>query len=123
METLFNQENMNLSINDVLVKCEEVVLKLTETKCKAVELLTRNQSSSSEWFQQRKGRLPASRFRAACHTNPGKPAKSLIKAICYPLAHKFSSEATRWGNAMEAKSREKYQDVMKETQVHLLMGL
>lgn len=95
MGTLFKQENINLTMNDLLEKCKGISLSLTKGECQLIETQTRGQSSSTVWFRQREGRITASAFRAACHTNPEKPPKSLIKRICYPQAHKFSSEATR----------------------------
>ena len=122
MGTLFNQDYMNLSMDALSVKCKEIALGLTEAECKSIETETRGRSSSPVWFQQREGRITASRFKAACHTNPDKPAKSLIKGICYPQAHKFSSKATRWGNAMEATARNSYEEqinVLKSTLLKL----
>ena len=55
------------------------------------------------------GRVTASKLKSACSTNPAKPAKSLVKSLCYPEAHKFSAAATRWGCRNEGKAREAYQ--------------
>ena len=43
------------------------------------------------------GLITASNLKTARKTNTAKPAKSLVKFICYPEAHKFSTAATRWG--------------------------
>ena len=43
------------------------------------------------------GLITASNLKTACKTNTAKPAKSLVKFICYPEAHKFSTAATGWG--------------------------
>ena len=59
--------------------------------------------------EQRAGRVSASKFKAACSTNPDKPSKSLIKMICYPGAHRFSNAATKWGISNESKAREAYE--------------
>ena len=56
----------------------------------------------------RTGRITASRFKAACNTNPACPAKSLIFAICYPEMAKFRSKQTTWGCNDETIAREKY---------------
>jgi len=61
----------------------------------ALEKKTRTQSSNQLWFTHRAGRVTASKFRSAAHTNAEKPAPSLVKQICYPLASSFSTTATR----------------------------
>lgn len=40
------------------------------------------------WYDQRAGRVTASNIRAACHTHLDKPAVSLLKKLCYPVAYK-----------------------------------
>lgn len=69
--------------------------ELTTAQVEAIERATRGQSSSKTWFRQRAGRITASNLRRVLHTNAEKPAKTLIKAICYPEAHRFSTAATR----------------------------
>ena len=41
-------------------------------------------------------------------TNIAKPAKSLVKSICYPEAHNFSTAATRWSSEHEVRARRAY---------------
>ena len=52
-------------------------------------------------------------MRAACHTQPLSPSKSLILAICNPLSLKFTSKATEWGCKHEKSAREAYIQHMK----------
>ena len=40
---------------------------------------------------------------------PAKPAKSLVKSICYPEARKFATAATRWGCEHEGRAHKAYQ--------------
>ena len=40
--------------------------------------------------------MTASNFKAALHTNPDNPSISLVKKLCYPEAHRFTSVATSW---------------------------
>ena len=68
---------------------------MTEEQATALERLTRDQAKSKTWFKHRAGRVTASRFKAACSTDPHQPAQSLIKSICYPEAYKFTVAATR----------------------------
>ena len=53
--------------------------------------LTRVHSESRNWFQYRAVRITVSRFRQVLHTNPHQPSLSLLKSICYPEIHKFST--------------------------------
>ena len=57
---------------------------------------TRGQVGHKLWFWHCEGRVTASVFRAAVHTNPCMPSQSLIKKICYPQAFKFTTESTRF---------------------------
>ena len=41
------------------------------------------------------------------HTNPHQPSVSLIKQICYPEAHRFTTKATEYGCEHEAVSTKK----------------
>ena len=86
------------------------MITLTLEECQAIEKETRKQANSKVWFQQRAGRITASQMKSACHTNPSKPSKSLVKTVCYPEEHKFSTAATRWGIANELKAREVYRN-------------
>lgn len=81
---------------------------ITETQQQAVERETREQSNSRMWFRMRAGRVTASKYRMACHTDPAQPSQSLIMQICYPETAKFSTEATKWGCSQETCAREDY---------------
>lgn len=95
---LFDEKHMELSYVELLDECAKVNIEISVEEYKAVEVETRQQSSCRLWFSQRAGRITASRLKAACHTDPAKPSKSLIKTICYPEAHKFSSAATKYSS-------------------------
>ena len=99
LDHLFARSNMDLSYIDLLCKCDSIYdeYKITTDQSKNVELYTREQSLSKMWFQQRAGRVTASRLRAAVCTDTTQPSKSLIRTICYPEVMKFSSKATCWG--------------------------
>lgn len=62
-----------------------------------LEEMTRNQSSSSTWFEQRLGRLTSSVAGEVLHTNKNSPAPSLIKRICEPIKSKLSVPSVLWG--------------------------
>lgn len=86
------------------------MITLTSEECQAIGKKTRKQANSKVWFQQRAGRITAKQMKSACHTHPSKPSKSLVKTVCYPEEHKFSTAATRWGIANELKAREVYRN-------------
>lgn len=58
---------MEMSYVDLLDKCESIYndYKITTNPIENVELYTREQSASKMWFQQRAGRVTASRLKAA----------------------------------------------------------
>ena len=102
LTTLFAETNMKLSYIELLSACAKVTMEISPEECKAVEVETRDQAHCRLWFSLRARRITASRLKAACHTDPAKPSKSLIKIICYPEAHKFSSAATKYGLRMSS---------------------
>lgn len=108
-DRLHKEECIKLEYVELLQQCQVISLEVTSDECKAIEAATRKQSHSKVWYQQWAGRITASNLKSACKTKIAKPSKSLIKSICYPEAHKFSSAATRWGCDNEGRAREAYQ--------------
>ena len=97
LSSLFNEEFLELSYLELLKTCEEsfASIRVTQQQAKHLEAVTRRQADSKIWFHYRAGRVTASKFKAAAHTNKSSPSQSLIKkAICYPESHIFTSEAT-----------------------------
>ena len=96
---LFSCENLNLPLPELLNKCEEVfeTYSITMDMAKQIEERTREQAQSKIWFQQRAGRVTASRLKAAVCTNISQPSQTLIKAVCYPESVYFKSDVTTWG--------------------------
>jgi len=86
----------SLNYLELLNACDSISLSITDEESQAIERATQKQAESKVWFSQRAGRITASRLKAACHTDISKPSRSLIKTICYPEAHKFTSTATRF---------------------------
>ena len=87
-------------------------MTVTSEEASNVEENTRGQSSSKLWFQQRAGRVTASRLKAATRTDVKEPSKSLIRSICYPESTQFGSKATTWECAHEKDARIEYMSVM-----------
>ena len=95
--------------NDVLLHCATINISVTEDQVQYVVQQTVEQSQSKLWFSMRAGRVTASTFYAACHTRIEKPAMSVLRSICTPNAHRFSSAATEWGNTHESVARDQYE--------------
>lgn len=110
LSNLYNEQFASLSYPELLSKCEEVYasLSITQDQAKLVENKTRTQSRSKTWFQQRSGRITASRLKASVHTKIAQPSQSLIKSICYPESHRFSTKATEWGCEHEKTAIDTY---------------
>ena len=118
---LFSEENLEDTLQELQQKSEaafselEINIKEAENAQKA----TRDQAECKVWFEQRTGLVTASKFKAACSTNPDKPLKSLIKMICYPSAHCFSNAATKWGISNDSKAREAYEFSITDQHLNL----
>ena len=101
-----------LSYPDLLNKCEQVYqgIALTAEQAKTVEEKTRDQSGSKLWFQQKAGRVIASKLRSVLHIKITNPSKSLIYSICYPESN--HSKACTYGCEHEDHARQVYCEVM-----------
>ena len=107
---LFDEEYLKASYPQLLEKSKHTVqnICISKEQAKQLELLTRGQSHCKLWYQYRAGRITASKFKDAVHTDPKKPSKSLIQRICYPEDFKFKTQSTRWGLEHERCAIEKY---------------
>ena len=94
---------------ELLQQCQQILVEITPDECRAIKASTRKRSQSKVWYQQRAGRITASNLKTACKTNTAKPAKSLVKSICYPEAHEFSTVTKRWGCKHESRACKVYQ--------------
>lgn len=71
-----------------------------------MEKATREQSLSKIWFEQRAGRIMASKMHDVMKTSLTSPSVSLI--LCYPEVFRFSSKATDWGCSHEKIALQRY---------------
>ena len=78
-------------------------------------LHTRHQAHSKAWFQQRTGRVTASRLKSADCTNVMQPQQYLIKVVCYLESACFKSNATIWDSQHEEEVCREYESM---TQSH-----
>ena len=83
LSALFDPSAMDLPYCDLLKKCEEVFesLMITNEQARNIEVSTRDQAQSKTWFRYSVGRVTASKFKAAAHTDLSQPSQSLIKCI------------------------------------------
>ena len=79
-----------------------------------VEVATRKQHLSKNWFHFRTGRITASKIYRVCHTTVTNPSISLIKEICYPESYKFKSQATKWECDHKSIALKNYYNLMEE---------
>ena len=106
----------------MLQQRQQISLEVIPDECRAIEASTRKQSQSKVWYQQRAGHNTASNLKSACKTSTAKPAKSLVKSICYPEAHKFSTAATRLGREHEDRAREACQREISQSHESLTIS-
>ena len=94
---LYSEELVNLSFEDLLIKCSNIYETITITQKEALntESQTRNQAKSSKWYELRAGRITASVMKEAISTKIESPSLLLTKKICY--RRKFRDVATDWG--------------------------
>ena len=117
----FDKSYLDLSYPDLLNKCEEFYssYSITPEQAKTIEEKSREQSKSRLWFQQRAGRVTASKLKSAVHTDIAQPSQSLIKSICYPESYRFKSQVTSWGCEHETTALKEYKHQQSKTHTDL----
>ena len=110
LTNLFKEEYVALPYTELLDRCNQCFsdIKVTPAQAKIVEESTRSQAKSKIWFQQRSGRITASKLKAAVRTDITHPSRSLIMSICYPQSQQFHCKATQWGCKHEQTARDTY---------------
>ena len=110
LSELFDENATTMSYPDLLQRCDEVYNSyfITVDQAELVGKHTKQQANSQVWFQQRSGRLTASRLKSAINTDISQPSPSLIKSICYPDTYKFVSTACSYGCRHEEVVRKEY---------------
>ena len=121
---LFNRDAIDMSYQDVekssdiydnyVISCDQAL----------VEKNTRQQVKSRIWFQQRAGRVTASKLKSAIATDVMKPSVSLIKSICYPdpTVDRFVSVVCSYGLQFEDTARKEYMAAMKEVHIDFVIN-
>ena len=112
LSALFSHENMSLTYPELLEKCCDLEVPLSDSDIDLIEHDTREQSHGAAFFKHRAGRIGASVCYSVTHTNPAQPSVSLIKRICYPQLFKVNSKAVNHGIKNESKAIDAYKSVM-----------
>ena len=113
---LYETSNLDLEYPDLLRKCLDVQLNISNEDIKIVEEDTRAQAKASSVFRHRVGRIGASVCGAAYHTSLGQPSESLIQSICYPHLFKVNTKAVKHGIKYEDYAIKAYeQNVISNT--------
>ncbi|XP_057305548.1 uncharacterized protein LOC130643085 [Hydractinia symbiolongicarpus] len=93
-------------------------INIENTQIKAIEINTRTQSQSTEWYNQREGRLTASNFKKICsrvktlENNENESSKNIVNSLL--CAKPFETFATRHGTATEPHAKTAVVKVLKE---------
>ena len=111
MSEIQKPEYLQYSYGELLKVAEQCTITITPQQAQTVESKTRLQSKSSLWFRMRCGRITASKFKSAAHTDPASPSLSLIMSVCHPELAKFKTVATTWGREHEKDVLAEYQSV------------
>ena len=113
---LFDSDTMKLSFPELVEKSSDVYdsYAISGDQASLVEENTREQANSRIWYQQRSGRVTASKLKSIIATNPLKPSHSLIKTICYPDLYSFKSAACKYGVEHEDIARKEYAQRMSK---------
>ncbi|KAJ8304703.1 hypothetical protein KUTeg_018286 [Tegillarca granosa] len=62
----------------------EIHIDLSDEKIKAIQSVTKKQSATSVWNEERKMRITTSNFRAIVRRNPKIKVEKLVKRLLYP---------------------------------------
>ena len=75
---LFEASALDLSYTDSIKKCEGVFesLKITKEQAGNIDASTHAKARSKTWFRYRAGRVTASKFKVAAHTDLSHPSQS-----------------------------------------------
>ena len=122
--TFFEPEMLSANFGDLLNWCDclfSAVVVLPE-EAKEVKIATRQQAHSISWFEYRAGRITASQFKASVRTDISQPSSSLVSAICYPEAYKFTTSATRWDCSHEKEAIAQYTESVVTGHVNFIIS-
>ena len=113
---LYSDCNRDLPREELTALCECVADELVVTRSEALylEVVTRKQSASLEWFDHRVGRITASTAYEVLHTSQDQPSSSLLKRLCSSEHKKVSTAPLEWGRTNEDTAHSDYSRQQKE---------
>jgi hypothetical protein len=116
---LFNEQYHAKSPSELRSAVADVfeTLTITAKEASAVETMTRKQSNSAVWVEQRRGRLTSSIFGEIYKTSLEVPSKSLLKKIL-GLNNVPNTPAIKWGRQNEKVALSEYEKLMKASHVN-----
>ena len=118
LSDLYDPNNLELDYLELLQKCGDVKIMLTDEDIKIVEQDTREQAKGPGFFRHRAGRIGSSVSGAVYHSNLAQPSQSVIKSVCYPHLYKVNSKAIRHGCKYEEYAIKAYETHMKKSHVN-----
>lgn len=80
LKDVFKPSYLNLTYPELLRKCAEVDITLSDADLELIEKDTRTQARGTAFFRHRAGHIGALSSWAASHTKPAIPSQSLIKS-------------------------------------------
>ena len=112
VSSFYMDEKLNSTYTELIDAAHTIVssYKVSDEEIHNLEKVTELQSRCRLWCTHRAGRITASNFKSAVQTYPDKPSVSLVKKLCYPHQHAFSTSATRWGCEHESTAVEEFMD-------------
>lgn len=115
MKLLYVERSREMNLEDIGSLCQSIQIpRLSQAQVREVEMLTKNQNETQAWYAARYGRITASKMHAACHTNPEKPAKTIMLDVC-PQDSCESKKGPRipaieWGKKNELKALKDFEE-------------
>lgn len=107
----------NLVNNDDLEEKKNIFLKkLAEVDRNELQLSTKEQSHSQDWYNERKKRLTASNFGDICKMRPNTSCRKKVYSMLY--RPNITSKEMTYGIEMEPHAKSKFENIFGKV-VHL----
>ena len=115
LKDVFKPSYLNLTYRELLRKCAEIDITLSDAELELIEKDTRTQARGTAFFRHRAGHIGALSSWAASHTKPAMPSQSLLKSMCYPHLFKGNSKTIINSRRNEAPAIDAYANVLSQT--------
>ena len=101
LSDLYEPSNLDLDYPELLEKCKDVKINVSDEDITIVEQDTRDQPKGTGFFRHRAGRIGASVSGAVYRSYVAQPSQSLIKSICYPHLYKTTLKQSNMAKNMK----------------------